>query len=367
MAGINASAPQDNSFAKFFEILENKDASESDNADFESLKPLTTLPEIEALRFRQTPQKIKMLEENIDKHGCLDSIKVWEGHYIKGQAVIIDGKLRYDICHRLGIPYEVHPMHFDTLEDVQNWVVAEQLSKRNLTKFQQAYLIGVRYNTEKKSHGGDRKSSDQSDHMKTSLRLASMFNVAEATVRRAGTFAEAVDSLNKDIGQEFKEKILNEDFKRLYQRDIKKLDDKPLEEKKAIAVQLESDPELSLSEAEDIVQPQKEPATTKGQVTSVESAVQRNSEKSTGETGQTVAGEDTSKSIGANIQVTTGTEKTDNPDKLLEEFKRRQEANYQLLLGIERVSNIIKIPNMQKMAREIFDKLKEIEAASSSS
>jgi ParB family chromosome partitioning protein len=60
-------------------------------------------------------------------------------------------------------------------------------------------LIGRRYNRVKKAHGGDRKSeesSGQNDHLKTAESLASDYGVTERTVRRAGQYADAVETIN---------------------------------------------------------------------------------------------------------------------------------------------------------------------------
>lgn len=54
-------------------------------------------------------------------------------------------------------------------------------------------MIGRLYNEQKKSHGGDRKSSAQKEHLKTAEKIAGEYKINQATVRRAGEFAEAID------------------------------------------------------------------------------------------------------------------------------------------------------------------------------
>ena len=49
----------------------------------------------------------------------------------------------------------------------------------------------------KKAHGGDRKSSDHFDHLKTGESLAADYGVGQATIRRDGQFARAVEDLKK--------------------------------------------------------------------------------------------------------------------------------------------------------------------------
>lgn len=77
------------------------------------------------------------------------------------------------------------------------------------------YLIGTQYLARKASHGGDRRSegsSGQSDHLKkTAEAVAAENKVAEKTVRRAAKFAQAVDTLAANVGEEIREKILSRD------------------------------------------------------------------------------------------------------------------------------------------------------------
>lgn len=62
------------------------------------------------------------------------------------------------------------------------WIIDNQNARRNINEMTRAYLTGRRYEEEKKSHGGDRKSSDHSDPLKTSQKIASQLKVGEATV-----------------------------------------------------------------------------------------------------------------------------------------------------------------------------------------
>ena len=70
-----------------------------------------------------------------------------------------------------------------------------------MTSDQRNYLLGMLYNTEKKHHGGDR-SSGQNAHLKTAEVLARNHDVNERTVRRAGKFAEAVEEIKAEAGND---------------------------------------------------------------------------------------------------------------------------------------------------------------------
>ena len=70
------------------------------------------------------------------------------------------------------------------------WIDTNQLGRRNLSPDVVSLLRGRIYNRTKKAHGGAR---DQSDHLKTSESLATAYGVGEATIRRDGQFARAVE------------------------------------------------------------------------------------------------------------------------------------------------------------------------------
>jgi hypothetical protein len=71
---------------------------------------------------------------------------------------------------------------------------ANQLGRRNLTPDAFRLALGRRYNRSKKKHGGDRKSEESKDQseplISTAAKLATTYGVSEATVKRAGKFAE---------------------------------------------------------------------------------------------------------------------------------------------------------------------------------
>ena len=79
-----------------------------------------------------------------------------------------------------------------------DWIDQNQLGRRNLTPDAFKLALGRRYNRTKKtmSKAGSMKgkSSGQNDHSSTADVLAVEHGVSEATVRRAGKFAEEVEA-----------------------------------------------------------------------------------------------------------------------------------------------------------------------------
>ena len=188
-------------------------------------------------------EEYDQLEMNIVKDGCIDPIVVWSGH-----DTILDGHNRYRICNKNRVEFRTHPMDLGSREDAINWIINNQLGRRNLTERQISYLRGKKYNTEKKGSHRPEKG-DQSDHVKTSDKIAEESKVGSATVRRDAKFATAVDRIKEDVGEDFGKKLLTEETK-LPKSDIIKLAEKPVDEKKALVTEIQKGAKR-LSQAEE--------------------------------------------------------------------------------------------------------------------
>ena len=57
-------------------------------------------------------------------------------------------------------------------ESVKEWMIKNQLGRRNLTPQEASYYRGKLYEARKLSHGGDRKSKGQNVLLKTTAMLA---------------------------------------------------------------------------------------------------------------------------------------------------------------------------------------------------
>lgn len=73
------------------------------------------------------------LEENLKADGCRDPIVHW-------RMLIVDGHNRYEICTRLGIPFELVENKSDDREEAMFWIIRNQLGRRNLSPFARTEL-----------------------------------------------------------------------------------------------------------------------------------------------------------------------------------------------------------------------------------
>jgi len=189
-----------------------------------------------------TKEEFELLEKSIITEGCRDALIVWNG-------ILIDGHNRYNICKKHQIDFKYIEKEFDSIEDVKDWIIVNQLSRRNLTKEQRQYLIGLRYRNEKNKHGTNRYTNKraQNEPSKTYNKIADEENVSKETVKRAEKFANAIDKLTETCGNKIKDKILNREVK-ASQKDVQKLINFDTEKQKEIINEVVEN-NLSISKA----------------------------------------------------------------------------------------------------------------------
>ena len=119
---------------------------------------------------------------------------------------------RYAICTRYKRDFKVEIKDFKNISEVKDWMISNQLGKRNITEETKSYLRGMRYNQEKGKRGGDKKSKGQSDTLINKAdSLAEAYKVSERIIKRDSQYTDAIDKLTgKD--NELKWKILNKDI-----------------------------------------------------------------------------------------------------------------------------------------------------------
>jgi ParB-like chromosome segregation protein Spo0J len=97
-------------------------------------------------------EEYKGLEESIKKEGCRDKILTWNGY-------IIDGHNRYEICSKQGIEFKTTEKQFNSENEVKEWIIINQLSRRNLTdidKFELAQKLEPLIKEKAKNQQGHR-------------------------------------------------------------------------------------------------------------------------------------------------------------------------------------------------------------------
>jgi len=154
------------------------------SAELESFLPSTTEDEKKALRL------------SLQAEGCLQPLTVWAE-----EQVLVDGHNRYRICVDEGIPFTVTERNFPGLEAVKEWMLLQQLCRRNLSDNHRRWCLGQLYERRKGEKGGDRKSKPQNGALipKGSVRnqIANETGSSKNTVERSATFTRTVEALAK--------------------------------------------------------------------------------------------------------------------------------------------------------------------------
>ncbi len=177
------------------------------------------------------PEEFQGLKESIVNNGYDISypIVIWDN-------IIIDGHNRYSICKEFNIEFPVSEKEFNDRFEAINWIINNQLNRRSMTNEQRSYLIGKRYQEEKKEEFrpkfGNNLVTLRPKNSVIEQRIAEKYKVTPVTVRKAEKFANAIDEVanNASINPY---KMLGREIKGT-RKDIVELSQKPAEVQKEI-------------------------------------------------------------------------------------------------------------------------------------
>lgn len=176
-------------------------------------------PEFKSFMASSTPEERERLKRQIERDGeCRDALVVW-----KEQRILIDGLTRYDICRELDLPYVIKLLSFASREEVKEWIISNQMARRNLHDEAKSYYRGTEYNWRKQQGKRTGRSSGQSGQKSsTAKEMAQELKSDERTIRRDGKFAEALDRLAESCGDEIRGAVLTRAV-RLSQAEVSRL------------------------------------------------------------------------------------------------------------------------------------------------
>jgi len=167
-------------------------------------KQLTIDPEFRELCRALTPEERNLLEASIEADGCRDAIVTWANH----DDTILDGHNRFEICTQLEKPWKSKALNLPDRQACIEWIIANQLGRRNATEEEKSFLRGKRYRSEKKAPHRPEKDATAAP-LKTAERLAEEYGVSSRTIHNDADFADAVDSVAANVGTEAKTEILS--------------------------------------------------------------------------------------------------------------------------------------------------------------
>lgn len=167
----------------------------------EMLKNIMIDSDFESVCPPLTEDEFTLLEQNILSDGEVTSpLIVWDNRLIDGHH------RRQIILNHPELPFQIKEVAFNNKYEAIVWICKNQAGRRNLTSEQLTYLIGKRYEAEKKTVGAPKKSENPNsdlelgqidpiiDFKRTSDQIAKEYGIGEASVRRAEQFANGVDA-----------------------------------------------------------------------------------------------------------------------------------------------------------------------------
>jgi DNA N-6-adenine-methyltransferase (Dam) len=166
-------------------------------------------PDLASLIPPLTPEESAQLEANLLAEGCLDPLILWQE-----EQILLDGHNRLAICERHGLPYRTQEVSLPDLDAAKTWLIRHQVGRRNLAPHQLAYFRGSLYLRQKQQgHRTDLTSAQSEQKLPdTATALGRQFGVSAATIRRDGTYAQAVDALTQAVGPPAREALLGREW-----------------------------------------------------------------------------------------------------------------------------------------------------------
>lgn len=174
-------------------------------------------PDLESLIFPLTDEEFEQLEKNILREGCREPLVLWKNE--EEHHVLVDGHNRHRVCRKHNLPFRFIAKDFKDLEEAKDWMINNQLGRRNVTEETKSFLRGLQYKREKKKQGwqtGQAISSSEKrskgDGKRTVEILAKQHNVSSSTIQRDEKFVDAVDKLTGE-NLVLRKKVLNKEIK----------------------------------------------------------------------------------------------------------------------------------------------------------
>ncbi len=142
--------------------------------------------------------ELEQLHRSLDAKGrAVDALVVW-----KDKNILLDGHNRKAYCDAKGYRYEVRYEYIVDDNEARNWIILNQLGRRNLAPKAASHLRGKLYNGAKKEVPNQQGVNQHSEvrgqndpQPKTAAAVAAQTGVSEKTVKRDGKFAESVEEL----------------------------------------------------------------------------------------------------------------------------------------------------------------------------
>ena len=148
-------------------------------------------------------EEYEKLEANILSEGIRDPLVVWQG-------ILLDGYHRYRIAQEYGLEYKTVEVELPDRDAAKEWILVNQLGRRNLTEQEASYYRGKLYSAKKQHQYIHPKSVEQNVlRLDTAEELGKQYGVSHMTIKRDEQFSQAVDKVANEVGTEARNAILS--------------------------------------------------------------------------------------------------------------------------------------------------------------
>jgi len=148
-------------------------------------------------------EEFEKLEASILSEGIRDPLVVWQG-------ILLDGYHRYKIAQEHGLEYKTVEVELPDRDAAKEWILVNQLGRRNLTEQEASYYRGKLYSAKKQQ--GKRTDLTLAQNVlksDTAEELGKQYGVSHMTIKRDEQFSKAVDKVTDEIGTEARNAILS--------------------------------------------------------------------------------------------------------------------------------------------------------------
>jgi len=171
-----------------------------------SNQELTISDEFKSLISELSYEEKKLLEESIKKDGCLSPIVIWSN-----KNIVVDGHNRYEICKKNNIEFNTIKLEFLSENDAKYWIIKNQFSRRNLSKYQRCLLALklesiIRAKARENQLSGLMQTTvhqisderEEQEAINTNVELAKLADVSHDTIHKVRTIERFVDDKTKN-------------------------------------------------------------------------------------------------------------------------------------------------------------------------
>jgi hypothetical protein len=161
-------------------------------------------PEFEKLIRPLSKDERRELQESLSSCGLLMPLVVWN---TEGKTILVDGHNRLSLWKEFNgfneeYEFKTQELCFGNRDNAKEWIIKNQLGRRNLSPKDFKLLVGMLYNQRKKAVGSVNQHTvakgqidPQQKQDSTAGAVAAETGVSPATVKRAGKLAAAVEAI----------------------------------------------------------------------------------------------------------------------------------------------------------------------------